>query len=387
MAKQEKSDQEGNLIRPDPMFKELITKAALVSEIEMLNVELPQLLRADMLLAVPEGKDLSGTPFDFLLPYSILEFKSTNDDFDRFEFAKNLARTFLFFSQYKKIPYNKLLTVFVCSEQPDSVLDHLKAEGITIEIDPATPWLLRCRIWTLAVAIVVCRLLPLEERFYDWLQFAPATSVKWREFVTLMLLKGNRNQLEVVKKLNLREYRIMLPGIMEQFVEQFKELNPEGQAAYRREWVELLKVEFNMVKKLSSSSDRDLVELLKAEFNMVKELSSSSDRDLVELLKAEFNDLEEQNPEIAKELFSGVKPELRLAGLAPEERLAGLAPEERLAGLASEERLAGLTPEQRLEGLTPEQVMAKFTPEQLQKYLDLLNQRNNPPNGENQTQN
>ena len=103
MEKPESSDKDGNLIRPDPMFKELITKAALASEIEMLNVELPQLLRADMLLAVPEGKDLSGTPFDFLLPYSILEFKSTNDDFDRFEFAKNLARTHLFFSQYKKL--------------------------------------------------------------------------------------------------------------------------------------------------------------------------------------------------------------------------------------------------------------------------------------------
>ena len=302
MEKPESSDKDGNLIRPDPMFKELITKAALASEIEMLNVELPQLLRADMLLAVPEGKDLSGTPFDFLLPYSILEFKSTNDDFDQFEFAKNLARTFLFFSEYKTIPYNKLLTVFVCSEQPDSVLDHLRAKGISIEIDPATPWLLRCRIWTLEVAVVVCRLLPLEERFYDWLQFAPATSVKWREFVKLMLLKGKRDQLEVVKKLNLREYRLMTIDIKE----QLKGLSPKEQVEYRKEWLKVIV----------------------AEFNMVKDLGSSNDRDLVELLKAEFNALEEQNPEIAKELFADVKPEIRLAGLAPEERLAGLTPEE-----------------------------------------------------------
>jgi hypothetical protein len=93
------------------------------------------------------------------------------------------------------------------------------------------------------------------------------------------------------------------------------------------------------------------VELLKVELNIMKKLSSSSNRDLVELLKAEFNELEEQDPEIAKELFSGVKPEIRLAGLAPEERLAGL------------------------------------TPEELLKLREFLNQRTNPPGDENQPKN
>jgi len=315
------SGKEENLIRPDPMFKEVTTNKAKVFGVNQLSIELPQLLRADLILAVPKGKDLSGTLFDFLLPYSILEFKSTNDDFDQFEFAKNLARTFLFFSEYKTIPYNQLLTAFVCSEQPDSVLEHLKAEGITIEIDPTTPWLLRCRIWSLEIVMVVCRLLPLEERFYDWLQFAPATSVKWRKFVKLMLLKGEKNQLKMIMKLHLKEFRLMTIDIKE----HLKELSPEQRKEYEEE--------------------------------------------LLGFAEDCMTGLEELNPQMAKRFISGVKPELRLAGLAPEERLAGLAPEE---------RLAGLTPEQRLAG---------FTPEELQKYLDLMNQRTNPPNGENQPKN
>ncbi|MEI7557062.1 hypothetical protein [Candidatus Chlorohelix sp.] len=305
-------EKDSNLIRPDPMFKEVTTSIAKVVGINQMSIELPQLLRADLILAVPEGKDLSGTLFDFLLPYSIIEFKSTNDDFDRFEFAKNLARTHLFFSQYKKIPYQQLLTVFVCSEQPDTIIDYLKAVETPLESDPATPWLLRCRIWLLEVAIVVCRLLPLQERFYDWLQFAPATSVKWREFVTLMLLKGEKNQLEVIMKLHLKEFRLMRIDIKE----HLKELSPEQRKEYEEE--------------------------------------------LLGFAEDCINDLGELNPQMAKRFISGVKPEIRLAGL---------------------------TPEQRLEGLTPEQVMAKFTPEQLQKYLDLITQRTNPPNDENQPKN
>ena len=96
----------------------------------------------------------------------------------------------------------------------------------------------------------------------------------------------------------------------------------------------------------------------------LKELSPEQRKEYEEELLGFAEDcmtgLEELNPQMAKRFISGVKPELRLAGLAPEERLAGLTPEQRLAG---------------------------FTPEELQKYLDLMNQRTNPPNGENQPKN
>ncbi|MEI6044243.1 MAG: hypothetical protein WCS37_07610, partial [Chloroflexota bacterium] len=47
------SGKEENLIRPDPMFKEVTTNKAKVFGVNQLSIELPQLLRADLILAVP----------------------------------------------------------------------------------------------------------------------------------------------------------------------------------------------------------------------------------------------------------------------------------------------------------------------------------------------
>ena len=96
----------------------------------------------------------------------------------------------------------------------------------------------------------------------------------------------------------------------------------------------------------------------------LKELSPKQrkeyEEELLGFVKDSITDLEELDPQMAERCISDVKPEIRLAGLAPEQVMARF------------------TPEQRLDGLTPEQ---------LQKYLDLMNQRTNPPNGENQPKN
>src|SRR5215468_11269987 len=99
MSDQSSFEKSSNPIRPDPLFKTVTREAALAVGLELLDIELPQLLRADLILAVPQGKDLSGTLFDFLAPYSIIEFKSENDRFDAAELAKNLARSLLFLSE------------------------------------------------------------------------------------------------------------------------------------------------------------------------------------------------------------------------------------------------------------------------------------------------
>jgi hypothetical protein len=101
-------EKPSNPIRPDPLFKAVTRDAALAAGLELLDIELSQLLRADLALAVPQGKDLSGTLFDFLSPYSILEFKSENDTFDSYELAKNLARSLLFLSENKSVAYSQL---------------------------------------------------------------------------------------------------------------------------------------------------------------------------------------------------------------------------------------------------------------------------------------
>jgi hypothetical protein len=198
-------DQEkvSNSIRPDPLFKNVTRKAALAAGLELLDVELPQLLRADLVLAVPQGKDLSDTMFDFLAAYSIVDFKSENDDFDKFKLATNLARSLLFYAQNKQLTYHQILTVFVCAERPDRVINHVKAEKMLLVPDPATPWLIPAQFGSLQIAIVVCRLLPLERRYYDWLMFDPPTSLKWREFVRMLLRNGERALLEQLKRLRL----------------------------------------------------------------------------------------------------------------------------------------------------------------------------------------
>ena len=56
--------------RPDPMFKDVTRQAALQVGLELLNVELPQMLRADLVLAAPNETSLAGTLFEFLQGYA-----------------------------------------------------------------------------------------------------------------------------------------------------------------------------------------------------------------------------------------------------------------------------------------------------------------------------
>ncbi|NWJ94358.1 MAG: hypothetical protein HXX20_01100 [Chloroflexi bacterium] len=318
-------EEDSNPIRPDPMFKDVTRKEAQAAGLELLNIEMPQLLRADLVLAVPQGIDLTGTLFEFLAPYSIIEFKSENDTFDKSEFAKNLARTFLFFSENQPLEYSQLLTVFVSAGQPDSVIDHLRAEGTTLEPDPAYPWLMRCRIWSLEVAIVVCRLLPLERRYYNWLLFAPVGSTKWREFVKILLRDGEWTMLELIKKLRLREYRLMTLELA--IADDLEGLTPKEREERLEDWVEVIVAEFNM--------------------------------------------LEHWDQEKASEAASKWKPETLLGKLSPKQILEVLSPEQMLAVLSPEQRLAGLTPEQMLAGLTPEQI-ATLSPEDRQRFRELF---------------
>ncbi|MEI6043045.1 MAG: hypothetical protein WCS37_01520 [Chloroflexota bacterium] len=231
-------EEDSNPIRPDPMFKDVTRKEAQAAGLELLNIEMPQLLRA---------------------------------------------------------------------------------EGTTLEPDPAYPWLMRCRIWSLEVAIVVCRLLPLERRYYNWLLFAPVGSTKWREFVKILLRDGEWAMLELIKKLRLRVYRLMTLELA--IADDLEGLNPKEREERLEDWVEVIVAEFNM--------------------------------------------LEHWDQEKASEAASKWKPETLLGKLSPKQILAVLSPEQMLAVLSPEQRLAGLTPEQMLAGLTPEQMLAGLTPEQI----------------------
>jgi hypothetical protein len=279
------NEKESNPFRPDPMFKSVTRDAALAAGLELLDIELPQLLRADLALAVPQDKDLSGTLFDFLAPYSILEFKSENDTFDRYELAKNLARSLLFFSENKTVEYSQLLTVFVCAQQPDGVLKHLTAEGTPAKSDPNRPWLFRCRIWSLNIAIVVCRLLPIEKRYYGWFQFAPTNSRKWREFVTILVHNGETAWLEQVKKIRVKEVKLMTLAL----TEDLKGMTPEEQEEFKKDWINWIEAEIDTIEEIIPGGTNELL------IKRLTKLSPAMRQHMLELLRQ--TDIENQLPE------------------------------------------------------------------------------------------
>lgn len=278
-----------NPIRPDPLFKDVTRRAALAAGLELLDIELPQLLRADLVLAVPQDKDLSNTLFDFLFPYSLLEFKSENDTLDGSELAKNLARSLLFLSENRRASYRQLLTVFICAERPDSLLDHFRLENLSVTTNPAQPWLLHAQFGPLQIIMVVCRLLPLERKYYAWLLFAPASSRKWREFVKMLIRNGEKALIEQVKSLRLKEYRLMTPEL----IEMLKDLSPEEREERNKDLLDLIDSEVDMLEELNPKMADEFI------LKRFAKLSPEQRKKLRELLGQPDSQLDEgkQQPE------------------------------------------------------------------------------------------
>jgi hypothetical protein len=214
MSEERQGEKEAKAGRtlPDTVFKKVTGEMAVAAGLDLLNVELPRLPSTDLILYVPEGKDLSATPFDFLFPYSIIEFKSENDTFDEYELSIGLGRSHIFYNRFRKAKYKEILTVYVCARRPDDVIDHLEAEEIGIIGDPEIDWLVRAKIGMLNVAFIICRNLPLEEKYYKWLIFASSKSAKWKFFVKMMLRTKN---YEVIKLLGYFRFKELLNMITE----------------------------------------------------------------------------------------------------------------------------------------------------------------------------
>jgi hypothetical protein len=211
--------------KPDTVFKAVTGKMAQEAQLDLLNVELPRLPSTDLIIHVPQGKDLSATPFEFFAPYNIVEFKSENDPFDEFEFAKSLGRTLLFYDVFKKAKYAEILTVFVCARHPDGVIEHLKVEEIKYEPVEGKPWLITGKFEKLNFVFVLCRELPLEEKFYRWLIFANSQSTEWKKFVTMLMKEQNLAILDLIGYFRLKELAEMKTKLKS--VEAVPELSPE----------------------------------------------------------------------------------------------------------------------------------------------------------------
>jgi len=289
-------ERESGQLRPDPAFKEYTAEQARKVGLELRNVELPQLSLTDLVLAVPDNTDLAGTMFDFFGKVNVVEFKSENDLLTLPKMGYNQARAWLMFAKGEVARLEDLMSVFVCAHLPDTVVDFLKGE--TKDFRREQEWLIRCRLGGIEVAIVVCRLLPLERRYYWWLIFAPSDTPKWKGFVTSMLEQGEREIIDQVKRLRPKEYK----KVATSFLEDLKGRSLEEQA--------------------------------------------ERTKDLREIIELELGALEEMNPQEANKVVSKLKPQTLVAGLTPEQIADTLTPNQ-LTALKPEQRLAGLTPQER----------------------------------------
>jgi hypothetical protein len=207
------SPEENNQnIRPDPAFKEIIGQAAKIAGFHQLNVELPQLSLSDLILEKDDpNQDLSNTLFHFFREVTVVEFKSENDDFDDKNFAANIGRCFFLYSRYPELKYKQLLDLYISSEKPEALLRHLAEEKVVVKEEEE--WLLTCKYGTLDIAIVICRLLPLQERYFLLLLFAPSGSITWKEFIKKLVEQERFDLINVLSRLRPKEVSKMLSEI------------------------------------------------------------------------------------------------------------------------------------------------------------------------------
>lgn len=227
-AKAHKKPKATRQNRPDPSFKSVVGQLAEQNGFRQLNVELPQLISADLILVKETAKDLSNTLFHFFKDVTLVEFKSENDTFTDEEVAVHLARCLLLYARNKPVTYDQMLALFVSAEKPDAVIEHFRTIGL--ELVQKEEWLLTCQFGALEIAIVICRLLPLEERYFFLLPFAPATSVKWREFVTMMVEQGRLEILKLVASLKPMEVTFVVTEVKNKLEMSLEQIDKNADA-------------------------------------------------------------------------------------------------------------------------------------------------------------
>jgi len=282
-----------NLSAPDLIFKLLTRQDAIQAGLVPVETELQYSTRTDLVLNVPPGLDLTGTAFDFFRAKNVVEFKSQGDQFDLTEYVRNSLRTDLIFLQEKAKSFDNILNVIITSRSPDGFLLAATRRGINFQPAAGRPWLLRGQVGFQDVAIVVCRDLPIELTYYNWLVFAPSDTRKWQAFVETLLQQRNRELLRIIKKMRPREF-IMLTKSLDDLI---KEAKAEG----------LLDPDF--VLEFEVDEETRQLELETTSF-LLKTIAQEKSGRLAEVL-------------------AGLKPEDRLTGLTPEDRLTGLTPEDR----------------------------------------------------------
>jgi hypothetical protein len=278
-------------LRPDPRFKFWTEKLLKALGIKAVATDLPQLLSADMILEIPPESHakLESTLLAFLrsFRYAVMDFKGQGDNLNLDKFLLNVARTATFCTKVKPNE-DKLhvLNLIVSSRLPEDLLalanrnpDHPEFTNT-----PERPWLWQGGTFYQNYIIVVCRDLPLEESYYDWLIFAPSDSDKWKNFAKMMLRENRTEILEELFRLHPKEMKPMIAD----HLEEMKQLDPQQRQKLYQDY-------------------RDLAETA------------------VELLEEAWP---ENYQDFASRLLLKVAPEQVLATLTAEQVMAALTPEQ-----------------------------------------------------------
>lgn len=237
--------QQGNkeilIARPDPTFKEITGSLAQAIGIKIRSAELPQSLYADFILEVPPEVNLDNTLFSFMAnyQYAVVDFKGQNDPLDMTKLHNNVARTALFCAKNPQVDVRQVLNLLVCSRYPQEILRHEK--GVTGFKRPdakGQPWLWLGKYAIQEVGIVVCRDLPIEPRFYEWLIFVPSDNKRWPETVQTFYDEKRYDLLATVLKMHPRGVKDM--ELKLDWDKIYREMDPIEKARLDAEWAEVI---------------------------------------------------------------------------------------------------------------------------------------------------
>jgi hypothetical protein len=123
---------------------------------------------------------------------------------------------------------------------PDALFKTLtRKDDIIFTRDPNREWLWWSKVGYQKIAMVICRDLPIEKRFYKWLLFAPSNSNKWRDFVRQLRLEGETELLELAESLRPEDFNMaVLKRTAAEIWEEMRRigaLTPEVEAQLERE--------------------------------------------------------------------------------------------------------------------------------------------------------
>jgi hypothetical protein len=249
-------------MRPDPRFKLWTEKLLKTLGIKAVATDLPQLLSADMILEIPveSHAKLVHTLLDFLrsFRYAVMDFKGQGDNLNLDKFLVNVARTATFCTKVKSNEdKRRVLNLIVSSRLPEDLLALANEDAANPELTntPEMPWLWRGGTFYQQYIIIVCRDLPLEEPYYDWLIFAPSDSDKWKNFAKMMLREKRTEIVEELFRLHPKEMKPMIAD----YLEEIKQLDPQQREKLYGDYKDVAEASLSLLKEFWPESFQKVV--------------------------------------------------------------------------------------------------------------------------------